>query len=72
LSANSSPATEKIVWGLSLKIFQNDTIDIEDSVGVQNRQAGCYRRMPFLAPIKDGIRQGAEQLVTRQQRTGGR
>src|ERR1035438_7059533 len=38
---NSSPATEKIVWDLSLKIFQNDTIDIEDSVGVQNRQAGC-------------------------------
>lgn len=41
VSADSSPATEKIVWGLSLKIFQNDTIDIEDSVGVQNRQAGC-------------------------------
>lgn len=26
---------------LSLKVFQNDTIDIEDSVGVQNRQAAC-------------------------------
>jgi hypothetical protein len=27
-----------------------------------------YRRMPFLAPIKGGIKQGADQLVTRQQR----
>jgi hypothetical protein len=25
----SSRATEKIVWGLSLKIIQDDTIDIE-------------------------------------------
>ena len=35
----SSRATEKIVWGLSLKIIQNDTIDIEDLIGVQNRQS---------------------------------
>jgi hypothetical protein len=28
--------------------------------------------MPFLAPIKGGIRQGAEQLVVHQQRAGGR
>ena len=43
---------------------------MKDSVGVggvQNRQSGCYRRMPFLAPIKGGIRQGAEQFVLHQQ-----
>jgi hypothetical protein len=64
-----------IFSSLSRKIVQNGTIYLKNSVGVggvQNRQSGCYRRMPFLAPIKDGIRQGAEQLVTRQQRTGGR
>jgi hypothetical protein len=34
--------------------------------GVQNSQSGCYRRMPLLAPIKGGIRRGAEQLVLHQ------
>jgi hypothetical protein len=28
--------------------------------------------VPPPAPIKGGIRQGAEQLILRQQRTGGR
>ena len=44
LSADSSRATQKIVWGLSLKIIQNDTIYKKNSFGVggvQNRQAGC-------------------------------
>lgn len=36
--------------------------------GVQNRHSGCYRRMPFLAPNKGGVRQGAEQLILRLQR----
>jgi hypothetical protein len=71
----SSRATTKIFFSLSRKITPSGTIDMKNSVGVggvQNRQSGCYRRMPFLAPIKGGIRQGAEQLVTRQQRVGGR
>jgi hypothetical protein len=75
VNADSSRATEKIVWVLSLKIVPNRTIDMKNSIGVggvQNCQAGCYRRMPFLAPIKGGIKQGAEQLILRQQRTVGR
>jgi hypothetical protein len=60
---------------LSLKIVPNGTIDMKNSVGVggvQNRQSGCYRRMPFLTPIMGGIEQGAEQLILCQQRVGGR
>jgi hypothetical protein len=75
LRADFSRATEKIVRGLSLKIVPNDTIYKKQSVGVggvQNCQASSYRKMPFLAPIKGGVRQGAEQLILRQQRTGGR
>ena len=30
--------------------------------GVQNCQSGCYRKLPFMAPIKGGIRQGAESI----------
>lgn len=33
--------------------------------GVQNRQSVFYRWMPFLVPIKSGIRQGADQLILR-------
>jgi hypothetical protein len=36
---------------------------MKNSGVVQNRQSGCYRRMPFLAPIKGGIKKGAEQLI---------
>jgi hypothetical protein len=64
-----------IFSSLSRKIVPNGTIYMKHSVGVggvQNRQSGCYRGMPFLAPITGGIRQGAEQLILRQQRTGGR
>jgi len=45
---------------LSLKAVQNDTIEKKNSFGVwgvQIRQPGCYRRFPFMAPIKGGIRQ---------------
>jgi hypothetical protein len=62
-----------IFSSLSRKIVPNGTIDIKNSVGVggvQNRQSGCYRKLPFMAPIKSGIRQGAEQLILRQRRAG--
>jgi hypothetical protein len=58
---------------LSRKIVLNGTIDMKNSVGVggvQNCQSGCYRKLPFMAPIKSGIRQGAEQLILRQRRAG--
>jgi hypothetical protein len=64
---------QKYFSGLSLKTAPNDNIYMKHFVGgggVQYRQPGCHRRMPFLAPIKGSIRQRAEQLVTRQQRTG--
>jgi uncharacterized protein YneR len=75
LSTDSSRATEKIVWGLSLKIVQNDTIYMKHFVdfgGVQNCQSGCYRSVPVMAPTKGGVRQEAEQLILRQQRAGSR
>jgi hypothetical protein len=58
---------------LSLKTVLGGTIDIENlfgGVGIQNRQSGCYCRVPFLAPIKGGIRQGAwsaRRLLYQQQ-----
>jgi hypothetical protein len=52
--------------GLSLKTVQNATIYMKHLVGVQNCQAGCYRMIPFLALIKDGIRQGAEPHILPQ------
>jgi len=75
LSADFSRATEKIVWGLSLKIVENHTIYMKHFVGLggdQNCQAGCYRRKPLSAPIKNGVRRDAEPLILRQQRAGGR
>jgi len=67
VECGSPRANEKIFRCLSRKIVPNGTIDMKNSVGVgggvQNRQSGCYRRMPFLAPIKGDFRQGAEQLI---------
>jgi hypothetical protein len=71
----ASHKPQKKVWGLSLKSVQIDTIDKKNSFGfcgVQNCQAGRYRRVPFMAPIKGGVRHEAEQLILREQRTGGR
>lgn len=59
LNADSSRANEKIVRVLSLKIFQNDTIDIEDLVGFLNRQAGC------LPVAVSGSRRGRRQALSR-------
>jgi hypothetical protein len=64
-----------ICASLSRKIVSNGTIYMKNSVGiggVQKHQPGCYRRMPFLAPVKGNFRQRAEQLILRQQRVGGR
>jgi hypothetical protein len=75
LSADSLRATEKIVWGLALKIVQYDTIYMKHFVGVgdvQNCQAGRLRSVLFPAPPKGGVRREAEQLTLRQQRPGGR
>ncbi len=66
---------QNIFFSLSLKIVKISTIYMNHFVGVrgvQNCQAGCYRRVPFMAPTKGGVRHGAELLVIRQQRTGGR
>ncbi len=68
LSVDSLRTTEKIVWGLSLKMAPNRTIYRKHFVGGQNRQSGCYRKMPSAGSINGGVRQETEQLITRQQR----
>jgi hypothetical protein len=62
LSADYSRATEKTVWGLSLKTIQIAPIYMKHLVGVggvQNCQAGRYRSVLFPAPPKGGVRREA-------------
>jgi hypothetical protein len=42
----------KDLFSLSRNSVPGSSIYMKDSVGVQNRLSGSYRRMPFLAPIK--------------------